>query len=140
MFKACLPEFVLSVLKNPMLLLDYTLWRRLFRKSDIKNKRAQFISEFPGVAQITIGAVDSEWRGKGVFPALVAALVQQSEKKGSRAIKVGIYKKNWQSRQVFIKGHWKEIVELETADTVFYMKFYDDTLVKHLGLEASAER
>jgi hypothetical protein len=135
MFKACFPEFVLSVLKNPMLLIDYKIWRRLFRKPDIKNKRAQFIAEFLGVAQITIGAVDCEWRGKGVFPALVAEIAKQSEKQGSRAIRVGIYKNNRPSRQVFVKGGWREIAELETTDTVFYMKFFDDTIVNQLGID-----
>ncbi len=135
MFKACWPEFMLSIAGNPGLLLNKKMWERLFRKPDITTKRARFILEFPGVAQITIGAVDDGWRGKGVFPALVGAIVEQSEKKGSRAIRVGIYKNNRSSRQVFIKGGWKEIKELETMETVFYMKIFDGAIAAQLGID-----
>jgi GNAT superfamily N-acetyltransferase len=134
MLKACLDEFILSILRKPRLLLDYKLWRRLFRRHNTKNKRAQLIAQYPDVAQITIGLVADEWRGKGVFAALVAEAVQQCKSRGGKAIKVGIYKNNWPSRQAFIKAHWTEIAELETQDTVCYMTFFDEHIIQQLGL------
>lgn len=133
MFKACLPEFLLSLARNPLLLLTKKLWERLFWRLDT-NKRSGQIVKTLGFAQMTIGAVDEKYRGKGVFPELVEASKKYSRERGSRAIRAGVYKNNMSSRRVFIKGNWLEISKLETADTVHYVFFIDPEFQKEMGI------
>jgi GNAT superfamily N-acetyltransferase len=120
MFLACLPEFMKSLLRSPGLLLQKSLWVRLFRRSDGPPAR-QRILDLASVAQMTIGAVHADCRGRGVFPALVEAVESCSRDRGSRAVRAGIYKTNQSSRRVFMKRGWIETPELETEDTVFYV-------------------
>ena len=138
MFMTCLPVFFLSLLRNPRLLFRKKLWRRLFRRPDV-SKSSRNIADYPGFAQMTIGAVDSSCRGKGIFPALVEETKTYSKARGSRAIRAGIYKSNTPSRRVFIKGGWIETPELETADTVFYVSYLDARFPAELGLEIPQE-
>ncbi len=133
MFMACFGEFILSLLKKPTLLLQGKLWQRLFRDSKLSGK-GKMIARNPGIAQMTIGAVDKDHRGSGIFPALVDATKSFSKARGSRAIRAGIYKTNMSSRRVFIKGGWIETPELETSDTVFYVTYLDPGFQKELGL------
>lgn len=133
MFNACFVEFLRSLAITPSLIIEKTLWQRLLRRPGRANKRGDFISGYPGVAQMIIGAVDSEFRGKGVFPALIEATKEASRSRGSRAIRAGVYKSNASSRKTFIKGDWTETPELETSDTVFYMAYLDPDLPKELG-------
>lgn len=135
MFMACLPEFARSILRSPGLLLQRRLWDRLLRRPHT-SKAGDLIANFPGIAQITIGAVDERWRGKGVFPSLVDATKSYSSERGSRAIRVGIYKSNQSSRRVFIKGDWVETPELETKDTVFYVYYIDPDLPTEIAVYA----
>jgi len=132
MFKACLAEFLRSLAIKPSLFLEKSLWQRLLRRPDGSDRRGDFISGYPGVAQMIIGAVDSGFRGKGVFPALIEATKEASRSRGSRAIRAGVYKSNASSRKTFIKGEWTETPELETSDTVFYMAYLDPDLPKEL--------
>jgi GNAT superfamily N-acetyltransferase len=134
MFKACLGEFVLSLLRHPWLLFEKKLWERLLRRSDDMAGPGERIAAYPGVAQMTIGAVDADYRGQGVFPALVEATKSVSRQRGSRAIRAGIYKPNTPSRRVFVKGGWIETPQLETSDTVFYMAYLDPALPAELGI------
>lgn len=124
MFVACLGEFVLSLLQKPGLLFGRRLWSRLFRGSG-SSSISKAVVHYPGVAQMTIGAVDARFRGRGVFPALIEATKRYSRERGSRAIYAGVYKPNASSRRVFVKGGWFEASELETSDTVFYMAYLD---------------
>jgi GNAT superfamily N-acetyltransferase len=87
------------------------------------------------MAQMTIGAVAADYRGRGLFPALVEATRTYSKERGSRAIRAGIYKENMPSRQVFIKSDWIETPALETPDTVFYVSYLDPTFPRELGIE-----
>ena len=135
MFFACLPEFCRSLARNPGLLFKKKLWRRFLRRPDV-TRAIKGIASTPGFAQMTIGAVDARYRGRGVFPALVEATKTYSEKRGSRAIRAGIYKRNTPSRRVFIKGGWIETPELETRDTVFYVAYLDPTFRTELGVRA----
>lgn len=133
MFLACFPELLRSLLRHPTLLFQKKLWRRLFRLPDVpKGKRR--IAHYPGFAQMTIGAVDAQYRGKGIFPALVEATKTYSRDRGSKAIRAGIYKTNQPSRRVFIKGGWIETPELETKDTVFYVHYIDPDFSRKLGI------
>jgi hypothetical protein len=133
MFMACLGEFILSIFSKPTLLFQVKLWARLFRHSDSSTK-GEFIAVYPGMAQMTIGAVDANYRGKAIFPTLVEATKTYSKARGTRGIRAGIYKANESSRRVFIKGGWIETKELETPDTVFYVAYLDPTFPKELGI------
>ncbi|MFH1884600.1 MAG: hypothetical protein ABIL62_18035 [Planctomycetota bacterium] len=133
MFMACLPDFLGSLFRHPLLLFKRKLWQRLFRRPDVSRKSKR-IADHPGFAQMTIGVVDGNWRGKGIFPALVEATKTYSQARGSRAVRAGIYKTNMPSRRVFIKGGWIETPELETPDTVFYVAYLDLMFPEELGV------
>jgi hypothetical protein len=134
MFKACIGEFIWSVLRHPRLLLERRLWRRLVRRESA-GERGERIASYPGMAQMTIGAVAADYRGRAVFPALVDATRAYSKERGSRGIRAGIYKSNMPSRRVFIKSGWLEMPELETTDTVFYVSFLDPAFAQELGIQ-----
>jgi hypothetical protein len=133
MFMACIGEFILSILNKPALLFQAMLWKRLFRRSESSGK-GEVMAAYPGMAQMTIGAVDANYRGISIFPALVDATKSFSKARGSRAIRAGVYKSNMPSRRVFIKGEWIETPELETPDTVFYVAYLDPAFPKELGI------
>ena len=133
MFIASLPEFIKSLMHSPHLLFHKRLWNRLFRRPDI-SKTSKKISDYPGFAQMTIGAVDPACRGMGVFPALVEATKSYSKDRGSKAIRAGIYKTNQASRRVFVKGGWTETHELETKETVFYVHYIDPDFPNAIGI------
>lgn len=133
MFFACLPEFFAALIHSPGLLFKKRLWSRLFRRPDT-TRAGRVLTDYPGFAQMTIGAVDVNFRGAGVFRALVEATKQYSQKRGSRAIRAGIYKMNQPSRRVFIRGGWIETPQLETNDTVFYVHFIDASFAAEIGL------
>jgi len=136
MFMACLPEFIAALLRSPGLLFQKRLWERLFRRPDA-TKAGKIIVDYPGFAQITIGAVDVNYRDVGVFRALVNATKFYSQQRGSRAIRVGIYKMNGPSRKVFIRGGWIETHQLETRDTVFYVHIIDTSFPSEIGITLS---
>jgi ribosomal protein S18 acetylase RimI-like enzyme len=133
MFMACLGELFLSIIMKPGLIFKKEFWNRVFRQTHL-SKKADVISTYPGMAQMTIGAVDSNYRGINIFPELVQATKVFSKNRGSRAIRAGVYKINTASRRVFIKSGWIETPELETNDTVFYIAYLDPTLPEELGL------
>lgn len=134
MFIACIPEFMESILKKPSLLINKKLWNRLFRQPDIPSKIAKKIVKTCGVAQMTIGAVDSNFRGQSVFPKLISQTKQFSKLRGTRAIRAGVYKTNMPCRRAFEKDGWEEIGVLSTSDTVFFMAYLDVTIKNELGL------
>ncbi|MCX6031756.1 MAG: GNAT family N-acetyltransferase [Chloroflexi bacterium] len=136
MFRACLSEFALSIARHPGLLLRGKLWQRLLRRPDVTSQ-GRHIADYPGMAQMTNGAVDAGYRGQGVFPALVEASRTFSKERGSRAIRAGIYKTNMPSRRVFIKAGWIETPALETPDTVFYVSYLDPAFPIELGLDGA---
>lgn len=121
MFRACFGELVVSLVTDPRRLLNGALWRRLLRNpSGRKGKHRSMLDE-PGVAQMTIGAVDAAFRGLGVFRGLIEATRVVSADRGSRAIIAGVYKSNSASRRAFERAGWKESRAMETAETVFYL-------------------
>ena len=134
MFIACVPEFLKSIIKSPSLMVDKKLWKRFIRQPDIPNKIADKIVKTRGVAQMTIGAVDQNFRGQSVFPLLISNTKLFSKNRGTRAIRAGVYKTNKPCRRAFEKDDWVEVSELETSDTVFFMAFLDETIAKDLGL------
>ena len=134
MFKACLPALMKSLLLKPQLLFNKMLWTRLFRSPDIAEGSKSKI-DISGFAQMTIGAVDQSFRGKGIFAELVNATKEWSHRRGSKAIRAGVYKRNQSSRQVFVKSGWNELKELETTDTVFYAAFFDKSIAEKFGIK-----
>lgn len=124
MFISCLPDFIISIFLKPKRLFSKMLWKRLFRRPDVDKEKISVVDE-PGFAQMTIGAVDSNYRGSGVFGKLIKETKTTSRARGSKAIRAGVYKKNRSSRRVFEKSAWIEIKYLETEDTVFYTSFFD---------------
>lgn len=133
MFLASLPEFMRSLLRSPRLIFETRLWDRLLRRSET-SEEANRIADYPGFAQLTIVAVDSKWRGTGIFTALVEAAKTYSRNRGSVAIRAGVYKFNQPSRRAFTKNGWIEMPELETSDTVFYVHYLDPDLPNRLGI------
>ena len=122
MFFSCLPALLKSILLSPQLILKKRLWGRLFRKPSQPTRTGSTKREKDyEFAQMTIGAVKSAYRGLGIFPALVQALIPYCEKRGSKGIVAGVYKINTASRNVFVKNNWHEEELLETSDTVFYI-------------------
>ncbi len=133
MFFSCFGEFIKSLLRKPSLLVNKKLWKRMFRHSETSKSGEKF-THYPGFAQMTIGAVDTSYRGMAIFPALVNATTDVSRSRGSRAIQAGVYKINNSSRRVFIKGGWIETPELETDETVFYVNYLDPEFPKEIGI------
>jgi len=134
MFIACLPELIKSLVIKPRLLFNKMLWTRLFRSPDTAKGSKSKIGIL-GFAQMTIGAVDQSFRGKGIFAELVQATKECSQRRGSKAIRAGVYKRNQSSRQVFVKSGWNELKELETTDTVFYAAFFDKSIAEKFGVK-----
>jgi GNAT superfamily N-acetyltransferase len=122
MFIACLPELTISLILNPSLLINHKLWSRLLRRSRNSNKENHIVKP-NRFAQMTIGFVASDYRGKGIFPRLVEATKVYSLNRGSIGIRAGVYKTNSSSRNVFIKGGWEIYPEMETTDTVYYIVY-----------------
>jgi ribosomal protein S18 acetylase RimI-like enzyme len=133
MFIACLPEFIRSLLHSPRSILKKRLWDRLLRHPET-SKEAHRIANYPGFAQLMIVAVAAEYRGVGIFSALVEAATTCSRNRGSVAIRAGVYKFNHPSRRAFAKNGWLEMPQLETSDTVFYVYYLDPDLPNRLGI------
>ncbi len=131
MFIACFPEFIISLISRPSRLFSKLLWRRLLRRPDIDNEKKS-VADVPGFAQMTIGAVDFNCRGSGVFGQLINSTKNFSNKRGSRGVRAGVYKINTASRRVFEKEGWQEMKYLETEDTVFYTAFFDEEFKKKM--------
>ena len=110
MFISCIPDFILSIALSPKRLFSKMLWERLLRRPNVDNEKIAIVDE-PGFAQMTIGAVDSNHRGSGVFGELIEETKNVSKVRGSR--------------RVFEKSGWIEMKYLETEDTVFYTSFFD---------------
>jgi ribosomal protein S18 acetylase RimI-like enzyme len=125
MLKACMGEMIKSLAKHPALLFKPQVWKRLIRRTSSDNKQADAIAHTPGMAQMIIGAVDSECRGRRIFPALIDATVVESTKRGTRAIRAGVYKRNIPVQRAFIKAGWLEAPLFETEDTKYYLQFLD---------------
>jgi len=134
MFKACLPEFLRSLALRPSLFFKKRLWHRFIRGERGATQLGRRISMYPGVAQLPIVAVEKEFRGLDIFPALIEAAKKRSRSRGSRAIRAGVYKVNKASRRAFEKVGWIEAPELETVDLVFYITYLDPNLAEELGV------
>ena len=133
MFLACLPEFIRSLLRSPKLFFEKNLWNRLLRRPEASNDQKR-ITDYPGFAQLMVVAVDTDYRGAGIFSALAEAATTCSKNRGSVAIRAGVYKFNQPSRRAFAKNGWLEMPQLETSDTVFYVYYLDPELPNRLGI------
>jgi len=133
MFVACLPEFIQGLLLKPKLIFKKMLWKRLFRRPEL-TRDFDLKDDLIDFAQMTIGAIDKNYRGTGMFCDLIQATKIFSKNRGSKAIRAGVYKKNLSSRRVFIKSGWVEVPEFETEDTIFYVSFFDKSLAIRFGI------
>jgi RimJ/RimL family protein N-acetyltransferase len=86
------------------------------------------------MAQMTIGAVESSFRGQGLFGDLIMETLKYSRLRGSRAIRAGVYISNSSRRRVFEKCGWTDTSALRTADTVNYNYYVDPSFREELGL------
>jgi hypothetical protein len=123
MFKACFAEFLMSLARNPALLVNKRLWQRLFRRPQASDHQGREILNYPGIAQVIVGAVAPGFRGGGVFLALVEATKVVSKSRGSKAIRVGVYRANSSCQRVFVKAGWVKVPALATSHTVFYVAY-----------------
>jgi len=135
MFKACLPDFISSVMHNPRLVGSKLLWKRFLRREEYQNEKAKMIASHPGLTYIMFGAVDDSARGKGVYIKLYDTVKKYSVSRGARALRGDVYKLNTVMRRVKEKDHWTEIPELETSDTVAYIYFLDLSMINELNLD-----
>jgi GNAT superfamily N-acetyltransferase len=133
MFMACLGEFLLSMLKNPLLVFNKALWQRLFRRAHSADDSWNRLANYPGVERGINGAVDAEFRGKGVFTALLEASKTVAESRGTRAILGSVYKRNRAMQRAQVKAGFV-MTGLETSDTVTLALFLDPTLPEELGI------
>jgi len=134
MFRACIRQFLLCLVRKPSLLFRQRLWLRLIRGDKNSSPMARCIVKDKRIAQLTIVVVDREFRGQGVFPVLIDAAKELSRSRGSRAIRAGVYKANRQSRRAFEKVGWVEMPELETNNLVFYADFLDANIATEIGV------
>jgi ribosomal protein S18 acetylase RimI-like enzyme len=125
MLKACFGQFLMSLVRNPLLLVDRRLWRRLFGSQKAVDKQARGILNRPGVAHLMAGAVDARFRGMGINGAVAEALKAISESRGSKALCVGMRRTNHAVRRVFDKLGWDEVPVSETSDRVHYVTYMD---------------
>lgn len=129
MIKGCLWVFLGALLRRPRLLIDRRLWSRLARTKT----HYEWVNEFcstPGVAQMTIGAVDAGARGKNVFPSLIKNCEKISKERGNVAVRAGLYRRNVPCQRAFVKCGWIEVPELGTDETMFFVFVLDKALLK----------
>jgi GNAT superfamily N-acetyltransferase len=118
MFIACLPALLYSMLTNPKLIINNKLWKRLIRiLNRLKPGKIKTHGKF---AHFIIGIVDADYRGKGIFSAVVNAAVQKCKENNCKTIFTGIYKKNVTTQRIFLKYGWKNCPEMETNETYYY--------------------
>lgn len=125
MFRACLREFLMSLARNPLLLVDGRLWRRLFFSQKALDKQARRSLNRPGVAHLTVGAVVARFRGKGIHSAWVEALMAIIKSRGSKGVCVAIRRTNHAARKEFVKRGWAEAPASETSEMVHYITYLD---------------
>lgn len=133
MLKASLGEMILSLARHPSLLAKPLLWKRLFRRSAGDNAQADAAAHAPGMAQLMIIAVKEQYRKQGVSLSLFGAANIESRKRGSRAVRAGVYKRNIASQQAFLKAGWEEAPIFESEDTKYYISFLDATFRDELA-------
>ena len=72
-------------------------------------------------SQMTIAAINRDYRGRGIFGKLIQEVLNESLNRGAEAIRAGVYKRNESSRRVFEKQGWTEIME-SNSTIIFYKK------------------
>jgi ribosomal protein S18 acetylase RimI-like enzyme len=125
MLKACVGEFLISLMRNPVLLADSRLWRRLLFRHKALDRQARRILNHPGMTHLTTGAVDASFRGKGIIGTLVEALTAISRSRGSKGLCVGVRPTNHAIRRSFVKLGWAEVPASESSEMVYYITCLD---------------
>lgn len=127
--RSCLGSFIASLLRRPGLLFDRRLWSRLVREKPSAPWVGRFSAEL-GVAQMTIGAVDSGTRGVSVFPSLIRECERLGQVRGLRAVRAGVYRGNLPCQRSFAKCGWTEVEALGSVDTVYFVRVFDPHLLE----------
>jgi ribosomal protein S18 acetylase RimI-like enzyme len=125
MLRACFPQFLISLLRNPMLLVDGRLWRRLFYRQKALDEQARRMVSSPGMAHLTTVAVEARFRGMGVAGAVVEALEAITMSRGRKALCTGMRRTNRASRRVIVKRGWVEVPAPESSEMVYYIAYLD---------------
>jgi ribosomal protein S18 acetylase RimI-like enzyme len=125
MIKACFGDFLISLVRNPWLLVDGRLWRRLLSSEHVLGKHVRRVLNRPGVAHLTIGAVDAHFRRRGIHSAYLEALIAISRSRGHTALCVGIRRSNHAVRRAFVKLGWGEVPASDTSELVHYITHLD---------------
>lgn len=125
MLKACQRQLVISLVRNPLVLLNRRLWRHLFASREALDREARRTLIRPGVAHLTTGAVDTRFRGMGIIRALVKTVQAISRSRGSEALCVGVYRTNHAIRRAFAKLSWTEVSVSKTSELVHYITYLD---------------
>ena len=137
MLRGCSTAFAAALLRRPRLLADRRLWSRLVRTKATPAWVAQFCAE-PGVAQMTIGAVDAKTRGHSVFPALIARCEVEGRARGLQAVRAGLYTQNVPCYRAFVKSGWTEVPELGSDDTTYFVRAFHREVVERFPYLADA--
>ena len=77
MFFACLPALLKSIILRPKILTKGALWGRLFRRSSFVNKN-YYKRDVLNSSQMTISAINRDYRGKGIFGKLIQEVLKES--------------------------------------------------------------
>ncbi|MBN1828336.1 MAG: GNAT family N-acetyltransferase [Deltaproteobacteria bacterium] len=136
LFRASFLELLRSLAKKPLILFQKRLWQRLARGDKSSTRLRKRIVNDRRVAQLAVIIVKKEFRGQGIFPALIDAAKAISKGRGSRAIRAGVYKENRQSRRAFEKVGWIEMPELEANNLVFYVTYLDSEFAEEMRASA----
>lgn len=121
MLRACLRPLLASLARNPRLVLDRRLWRRLYGSREALDRRARRMLGRPGVAHLTTGAVDARFRGKGIIGELVEALEAISQSRGSIALCVGVRRTNRAIQRSFDQLGWSEVPVSEGSELLYFI-------------------
>ena len=137
MIRGCIPAFLGAIARRPRLLAERGLWSRLARAKASAEWVARFCST-PGVAQMTIGAVDGAARGHSVFPSLIARCEEISRSRGISAVRAGVYRSNAPCRRAFVKSGWTEVPALGSEETVYFVRVLRADLLRSFPQLATA--
>jgi len=129
MLRGCRRAFAFAILRRPWLLVDRRMWSRVARAKASSRWVGEFCST-PGVAQMTIGAVDASARGHSVFPSLIKCCEEVSVARGIAAVRAGVYRGNTSCKRAFVKSNWAEVPELGSDETVFFVRVFSPELLK----------
>jgi hypothetical protein len=128
MLRGCARTLVAALGRRPKLLIDRRLWARLARANASPDWVKRFCAT-AGVAQMSIGAVDANLRGRSVFSTLIGSCEAMSRQRGLVAIRAGVYRSNSQCQRAFQRNGWTEVDALACDETVYFVRVLNPDLL-----------